>query len=135
LERFELMQLWPIWRGRQSELISCFLDALLIAEEGLSDEFIWKFIHAFLVQVFTSPLSLDKPIDSIVEQGILFSAFSKYRGWIKASAIINGHLKFWQFIKRCVTIRAGFGKLGHPVQSATWISGPCSYFACCPSGW
>jgi hypothetical protein len=115
LERFKLMQLWPIWRGRQSELVSCFLDTLLIAEEDLSDQSIWKFIHSFLVQVFTSPLRLDKPIDSIVEQCILFSAFSKYRGWIKALAIINGHLKFWQSIKRCVSIHAGFlGSLVNP---------------------
>ena len=108
LEKFELMQLKPIWKGGQLELVSGFLDTLLMAEEDLPDESIWKFIHIFFVEAFTSPLSLEQPIDSIVEQGIIFSAFSKYHGWAKASAIINGNLKFWQFIKRCITIHAGF---------------------------
>ncbi len=108
LDKFELMQLGPIWKCEQSKLVFLFLETLLTAEDDLSDESIWEFIHAFLVQAFTSPLCLDKPVDSIIEQGILFSAFSKHHGWAKASAIINGHLKFWQFIKRCITIHAGF---------------------------
>lgn len=108
LEEFKLMQLGPIWKGEQSELVSGFLETLLTPDEDLSEEAIWKFIHVFLVQAFTSPLNLDEPIDSILEQGILFAAFSKYHGWTRASSIINGHLKFWQFIKRCVSIHAGF---------------------------
>ena len=103
----------PKWKGSQLEICNAILDELFLglfydAGNLKQNQNCISFIHQFLVYAFTTPFADDGPIDSITEQIILLSAFSKINGWRTGSTIINEQLKAWQYVSRATLVHCAF---------------------------
>ncbi|KAF8256336.1 hypothetical protein EI94DRAFT_643413, partial [Lactarius quietus] len=97
----------PRWKADQLKLSTSFLDQLLANSHNGQDEQL-EYIHRFLVFAFTSAFSDGEPIDSIIEQTVLFASFNPTEGWRDASVVINGPLKALQYASRVVSVHCAF---------------------------
>ena len=76
--------------------------------QNASDDDLVKFIHKFLVLIFTrTNYSSERPVDSILEQAVVFHNFSSIQGWDKPAQLINSLIGL-QYISRVVLIHSSY---------------------------
>ena len=113
VSHFTRMGWKPKWVGDQLKVSTDFLDALLARRDDQSDEdgyytLVMAYIHEFFVASFTIPFIDGSGIASIIEQTIMLASFSSTNGWQRASRIIDGPLRAWQYVSRVVSIHCAF---------------------------
>ncbi|KAJ3531720.1 hypothetical protein NMY22_g8034 [Coprinellus aureogranulatus] len=110
----------PNWKGNQKEKSEGFLEHIVetFGKKRKKDE--WPavldtfqdkslgFIHQFFISAFTERFDTGKPVNSILEQIVLFYSFSEYAGWRPGHLTIGGSLIQLQYLSRSVLVHCAY---------------------------
>jgi len=110
VERLKMLgKLCPLWKDGLQDIVADFLRSIASSEDGLGGNVVIRFIHAFLVQVFTTGgLSPTENIDSVLEQTALAFMIHPTHGWKPPSAMISHIMRTTKNISRAVLVHSAF---------------------------